>query len=130
MHIGFIGSRDFSDRVLATHVVSFFQNRFGNFTCVSGGAKGADTICADICEQLTKQKPLIFIPDWKQFGRAAGMIRNREIVDNSEILIAFWDGKSKGTKDSINYSRKQNKPLLTIKYNDFDKPRDLLNILK
>lgn len=43
------------------------------------------------------------------FGRGAGVMRNRQIVESSDYVIAFWDVKSRGTKSSIDYARKQNK---------------------
>ncbi|MDQ6978134.1 MAG: DUF2493 domain-containing protein, partial [Ghiorsea sp.] len=52
--------------------------------------------------------------DWKQFGRAAGVIRNKTIVENAAHILAFWDGKSPGTQNSINYAKKLNKPLTVI----------------
>ena len=39
--------------------------------------------------------------DWKQYGRRAGFIRNMEMAYNADMLIAFWDGRSRGTKDMI-----------------------------
>jgi hypothetical protein len=51
------------------------------------------------------------IPDWKKHGRAAGIIRNTDIVKQADKVVAFWDGKSKGTQDTIGKARKANKLL-------------------
>jgi hypothetical protein len=44
--------------------------------------------------------------DWDKHGKAAGFIRNQEIVDNCDFVVAFWDGASRGTKDTIDRARK------------------------
>lgn len=53
---------------------------------------------------------VIFIPDWKKYGRSTGIRRNKDIIDNSDIVVAFWDGESRGTKNSINQAKKADKP--------------------
>lgn len=49
--------------------------------------------------------------DWNKYGKAAGPIRNKEMVDmltpGEDIVIAFWDGKSKGTKHTINLAKEK-----------------------
>lgn len=45
------------------------------------------------------------------------MIRNSLIIDSSELVIAFWDGKSKGTQDSIGKARKSGKKLIIVNTN-------------
>jgi len=80
---------------------------------VSGGAKGADTLA----EQFAKENNLpvkIFKPDWAKYGRGAGPVRNKQIVEYADKVIAFWDGESKGTKSSIDLAEKSGK-LLTVK---------------
>lgn len=52
----------------------------------------------------------------KKHGKAAGMIRNTDIVNNSEIVVTFWDGESRGTKDSIKKAEQQGKKVLVIHY--------------
>lgn len=103
-HVAVIGSRDFTDYDFLTQVM---ENHSPTLI-VSGGAKGADALA----QRYANEKGLeiqIFKPDWKQFGRGAGVIRNRQIVENSDYVIAFWDGQSRGTKSSIDYARKLNK---------------------
>lgn len=57
----------------------------------------------------------VYIPDWELYGKSAGPIRNRKMVSKSDVVFAFWDGKSKGTKNSIDTAIKLNKPVLVIK---------------
>ena len=51
-----------------------------------------------------------FVPQYEQYGRAAPIVRNKEIVDYSDKIIAFWNGKSKGTLSVIKYAQKTGKP--------------------
>jgi glycerophosphoryl diester phosphodiesterase len=67
---------------------------------VSGGARGADTFG----EQYAKVHGFDikqFLPDWEGKGKGAGFIRNAEMADYADYLIAFWDGESRGTKHMI-----------------------------
>lgn len=113
--LGFVGSRGFSDIKLARKVIFMILKRFKKFTPVSGGAKGADTICVDICEKMG-MKPIIFLPEWDKYGKSAGFRRNSQIVDESDALIAFWDGKSRGTLDSINKAKEKGIPVFIAEY--------------
>lgn len=47
----------------------------------------------------------LFPADWQQYGRRAGAVRNRQMAQYGNALIAFWDGKSKGTKIMIDEAR-------------------------
>ena len=80
---------------------------------VSGGAKGVDACAAS----YAKEKGLrltVFLPAYERFGRAAPIVRNREIVDYADRVIAFWDGHSKGTLSVIQYAEKVKKPCEVI----------------
>ncbi len=69
---------------------------------VSGGARGIDTCAAEYARAhgllLTE-----FLPQYEKYGRAAPIIRNRQIVDFADAVIAFWDGTSVGTASVIRY---------------------------
>jgi len=80
---------------------------------VSGGAKGADTLAEHFADMYNIPKK-IFKPDWNTFGKRAGFLRNKDIVDTADQVIAFWDGKSKGTKSTIDLAKEQNKLLKII----------------
>ena len=54
--------------------------------------------------------------DWDQYGRSAGMIRNREMAKAADSLIAFWDGKSKGTANMIQTSEKMGLAVKVVRY--------------
>lgn len=106
MKIIIAGTRTFNNYPLLSCYCDFIlQNRF-EVTIVSGTAKGADILG----EQYAKSKgyPLTqFKPDWDTYGKAAGYRRNSEMAQYSDALIAFWDGKSKGTKHMIDIARKE-----------------------
>lgn len=73
---------------------------------VSGGATGADTHGEHWCAERGIPWS-VFRPDWAQYGRAAGPIRNRLMAENADALIAVWDGKSKGTANMIQEAEKR-----------------------
>ena len=75
---------------------------------VSGGAKGIDT-CAREYALSYGLKLTEFLPDYRRYGRAAPLVRNREIVAYADQVLAFWDGKSPGTKYVIDQFKKQKK---------------------
>ena len=108
MNIAIIGSRKFSN-------YSFMKNSILNIVkiedidyVVSGGAKGADTL-GELFAKEYNLKTMIFKPEWNKYGKAAGVIRNTDIVRNADIIIAFPMGSSKGTYDSIHKARKSHK---------------------
>ena len=69
-------------------------------------AKGADTIGEQYAHErgYTVER---FPADWQQYGKAAGPIRNRQMVDNADALIVFWDGQSAGTRNMIMMAKKK-----------------------
>lgn len=72
---------------------------------VSGGAKGVDTSAKEYAKsngiKLTE-----FLPEYTRFGRSAPLKRNITIIEYADIVLAFWDGKSRGTKFVIDNCRK------------------------
>ena len=80
---------------------------------VSCGAKRADTYAQEYA--VKDNIPLIeFLPDYQKYGRKAPLLRNLKIVDNCDSLLAFWDGKSRGTKFTIDYAEKTEIPYKII----------------
>ncbi len=77
---------------------------------VSGGARGIDSLA----EEYARRKGIprkIFYPDYDAYGRIAPLMRNREIVAYADLVIALWDGCSRGTKNAIDHARQLKKPL-------------------
>ncbi len=114
MYIAIVGSRSFSDYELFTEkmIELLVVNTIMPTKIISGGAKGVDTLAEQFAEQFNIPTEIIK-PDWT-LGRGAGMIRNSEIIKNANVVVAFWDGKSKGTADSINKAKRGNKILYII----------------
>lgn len=90
---------------------------------ISGGAKGVDALAERYSNEHKLIKPLVILPDWKQYNRGAGAVRNREIVDTADFVVAIWDGKSKGTKISINHAKKTHKPIFIWLISDSQEPK-------
>lgn len=112
MKVAVIGSRTFNDYEEVKKVLSTM-----NITLlVSGGAKGADSLG----ERYAKEHNIetkIFLPDWNKHGKVAGFLRNTDIVNEADLVVAFWDQKSKGTLDSIKKADKLGKRILIINTN-------------
>ncbi|MEE1330160.1 MAG: hypothetical protein U0K18_03030 [Acutalibacteraceae bacterium] len=77
---------------------------------ISGGATGIDT-CAKEYAVKNKIKLIEFFPEYEKYGRSAPLKRNLQIIDCADFVIAFWDGKSHGTKYVIENCKKKNKPV-------------------
>lgn len=77
---------------------------------VSGGASGVDTFAQMIAKEYGF--PLkVMNADWDKYGRKAGYIRNSEMAEYADALIAIWDGKSPGTKMMIDIAQKKGMPV-------------------
>jgi len=133
MKLGVVGSRNFNDYTLMKKYLDKIHT-VEPITCiVSGGAQGADKLS----EKWAKEYNIgtkIFIPDWKRFNKAAGYIRNADIVKEADKIIAFWNGKSKGTKHTIDICKKEGKKCKIV-YTDKDfiraiKIKEIMNQLE
>ncbi len=107
MRVIIAGCREFTD-------YEFFEEKVGRILCatqprdieiVSGGAKGVDTMARDLAAHYGI-KCTVMPADWNANGKAAGPIRNRQMAEYGTHLIAFWDGKSRGTKNMIEEAEK------------------------
>ena len=85
MKIAVIGSRNFADYELLKKTLNEIT---GITKVISGGAKGADSLA----EQWAKENQIetvIYKPDWAKYGRGAGVVRNRLIIEDCDLCIAF-----------------------------------------
>lgn len=94
------GSRNLKCKDLIFKKLDEIKNMIDEVVC--GEATGADSIGK---EWAIKNGIHVksFPAEWDKFGRMAGPIRNRDMGKYADYLVAFWDGKSRGTKDMINY---------------------------
>jgi hypothetical protein len=106
------GGRDFSDKQKLYEEVAKLE---GITEVVSGTAKGADKLGEEYAKD--NNIPLKKFPaDWTKHGKAAGPIRNGEMAEYGDALIAFWDGKSSGTKSMINLAKQNNLQVTIVNY--------------
>lgn len=117
MKIAIVGGRNFLDYELLKKELAKFteENEISLTSIVSGGAKGADTLAEKFAAEMGVEL-IVFKPDYEKFGRGAALARNTQIVECADTVFAFWDGKSKGTLDSIKKAEKLGKKLLIINY--------------
>ena len=102
MRLAVIGSKDFHDYQKLKSVLDEIS---GITTIVSGAAPGTDKMAARYASERHFELSE-FPPDYAKNGEEAKHIRDRQIVENSDRLIAFWDGKCAGTQYTINYAQK------------------------
>lgn len=104
MKIAIIGSRNLKVLNLEKYLP------MGVTEIVSGGAKGIDS-CAKDYALKNKIKIMEFLPEYDKYGRVAPLKRNDLIIEYADLVLAFWDGKSRGTKYVIDNCKRKNKPI-------------------
>ena len=115
MKIIIAGSRNFNDYNLLKTSCDNLLTQFTNIEIVSGTARGADKLG----ERYAREKGYDikqFPANWDKFGKSAGYIRNDEMAQYSDMLIAFWDGTSKGTKHMIDLANKRGIKVEIVNY--------------
>ena len=80
---------------------------------ISGGAKGIDTIAEKYADKHKISK-LILLPQYNLYGKSAPIKRNEMMVNIADTVIIVWDGNSRGTKSTLQYSKKKNKNTILI----------------
>ena len=83
---------------------------------ISGGAIGADALAKRFAEENSIAL-IEHIPQWAIYGKSAGYIRNKLIINDADYVIAFWNGESKGTKISIDLAKKMKKKVIIHRTN-------------
>lgn len=84
---------------------------------VSGGARGVDTSARNY-SNANGIKLTEFLPDYNSYGHRAPLVRNIDIINYSDIVLAFWDGVSRGTAFVITNCKKSGTPVRIYKYYD------------
>lgn len=113
---------DYMDAALKSFVMGYRSSRPCEIEIVHGGTPGADALAGEWSVANGYGSATVFEADWKTHGKAAGPIRNSQMVEYANYFIGFWDGRSTGTKDMIGKVEKSYKPLLV--FNDW--PQGLL----
>lgn len=110
------GGRHFEDYdLLEKSLNNILKNKVSDFkiVIVSGGATGADSLGERYAKQYNYGLE-VFPANWGMYGNGAGHIRNREMYEVCDAVVAFWDGFSKGTKNMIGLCK--DKPVRIIRY--------------
>jgi len=128
MKVAIIGGRDFENYELLKF--KLLPYRASITKIISGGAKGADSL-GELYAKEHNIPTKVFHAEWtlfeepcvvkvndkgQKYNALAGFNRNSDIIKNADFIICFWDGKSKGTKDSIGKAHKLKKDILIIYY--------------
>ena len=114
MKIIIAGGRDFNNYNILDKVISKIVN-IEKDIIISGAARGADSIGADWAKKHSVPVKM-YHANWDRYGKSAGYIRNAEMGENADALIAFWDGKSKGTLNMIKTMQLNKKPYRIFDY--------------
>lgn len=105
--VAIVGSRDFLNPDLVT---GFVRALAPSTIVVSGSARGVDRWAEEAAAEYGLET-WIFPADWKTYGRRAGPLRNAKIVAESDRVVAFWDGRSRGTLNTILTARDRGMPI-------------------
>lgn len=102
MKVAIIGSRSIKNIDISSYIPR-------NITeVISGGAIGIDSLAEAYADKMNIPKQIIK-PEYDEYGKVAPLKRNKIIADKSDVIVAIWDGKSRGTRHVIDYAHKTGK---------------------
>ena len=112
------GGRHMNDYALVEQKANAFLGRLfeegEQVVIVSGAARGADRM-GELYAENQGIECRTYPADWS-IGKSAGYKRNQLMAENADALIAFWDGKSRGTKHMIDIAKKKGLPVRIVRY--------------
>lgn len=106
MRVIIAGSRNITDKNIVEEAIEVAG--FDITTVISGGARGVDSTAIEIARDKNIEYEE-YIAEWDTFGKSAGYLRNVQMAEAADALIAIWDGESKGTKHMIDIMAKKGK---------------------
>lgn len=115
-NIAIIGSRTFNNYDKFKYYLNDYFDKNDNikkYRIISGGAIGTDSMASRYARE-NKIEILEMLPNWKKHGRKAGIIRNTDIINSADLVIAFSQNNSSGTNDSIKKAKAAGKVLSII----------------
>lgn len=115
MRVIIAGGRKFNDYPLLKNKMDELLINETDIEIVSGKAMGADTLgelYANANGYNIKEFPAL----WEQYGKSAGYKRNEQMAEYADMLVAFWDGESKGTKHMIDIAKNKGLRVEVVKY--------------
>lgn len=108
MKIAVVGSRSIKNADISQYIPKEATE------IITGGAVGVDKLAER--EARLRGIPLtVYKPDYETHGKSAPLVRNKLIAENCDMLIAFWDGSSRGTVFTWRYADKLGKPVKIYK---------------
>ena len=102
--------KNYCDKVLRSKIEEGYEIKI-----VSGTANGADKLG----ERYAKERGyeiMRFPADWNAYGKRAGYMRNKQMAENADACVCFWDGVSRGTKWMIEIAKEKELPLRVVRY--------------
>ena len=133
MRIAVTGSRSITDRDwIAYHLDKILDDvsikhqdtatgEFEPIVLMSGGAHGVDTCVAEYAAAYSYDfilfKPYHLIDNHALYRPRFFFARNKQMVDNADVVIALWDGVSSGTKSTIELATHRHKELIVVRWN-------------
>lgn len=102
MKVAIIGSRNLVNVEISKYIPE------NTAEIISGGARGIDTLAEEWADKNGISK-IIIKPEYERYKRGAPLKRNEKIVELADVIIALWDGKSRGTKFTIDYAKELKK---------------------
>ncbi len=115
MKIIIAGGRDFNEYELLKSSCDLLFRSYEDVEIVSGTARGADSLGERYANEIGYPIKR-FSADWDKFKKAAGYIRNEQMAEYADCLVAFYDGRSKGTTHMLNIAQKHNLIIHIINY--------------
>ncbi len=115
--VAVVGCRDYDDYDEAKKFIDaclLDLKRENEIIIVSGCARGADSLGERYAEE-NGYKAEKYPAQWQLFGKSAGPKRNKQMAEVSDLVICFWDEKSRGTKSMIDFARKFGKDVMIKK---------------
>lgn len=123
MKVAIVGTRFDADHPdymrVKVDVTAFVANLAEDTIVVSGGAQGPDTWAVQAARLARLPDPIVIRPAWMvndKYDPTAGFKRNSQIVEQADVVVAFWDGKSNGTRDTVNKAHNADKLLVVYRY--------------
>ena len=117
MKVIIAGGRDFTNYEVLRNACDYYLQRkhHEEIEIVSGRARGVD----QMGERYAKERGFkikYFPAEWSRYNKSAGYIRNKQMAEYADALIAFWDGKSRGTKHMIELAKQYELQLRVFRY--------------
>ena len=115
MRVIVAGGRDFTDFNLLCEKCDYYLQNQEDIEIVSGVARGADMLAVRYAAERGYSVKE-FVAEWDKLGKGAGYRRNEQMAEYADALIAFWDGRSKGTKHMIELAQSKGLKVKVVRY--------------